>query len=298
MTAGVVVPPGLAASMTAVHGSRGADWCARLPSLVADRARRWGLWLDAPFAADHHLVAPGRRAGEEVVLKLGIATAEQDLAREAGILAAWDGCGAVRLLDADLDDPDAVALLLARVRPGTDLTELPDDEAFPLIGGVARALHQAGTPRPAVALDPAGLADLRTGHPLLPDGLTAAAAVLRDELLSTSAAAVLCHGDLHHGNVLRRGDGAVAIDPRGVWAEPALDVAVAMLNPLGTLPQEPSALARLLERRLALICPAMDVDLERGRAWTAVYAVVSALWSAEDGLGIEEESLAVAAVLA
>ena len=264
---------------------------------MADRARRWGLSLGAPFAADHHWVAPGWRGGEDVVLKLGIATAEQDLAREAGILAAWDGRGAARLLDADLDDPDAVAPLLDRVRPGTDLTELPDDAGFPLLGAVARVLHQAGTTRPAVALDPAGLADLRTGHPLLPPRLTAAAAELRDELLRTSAAAVLCHGDLHHGNVLRTGDGAVAIDPRGVWAEPALDVAVAMLNPLGTLPQEPSALARLLERRLALICPAMDVHVERGRAWTAVYAVVSALWSAEDGLGVEADSLAVWAVL-
>jgi streptomycin 6-kinase len=41
----------------------------------------------------------------------------------------------------------------------------------------------------------------------------------------------------------------------------------------------------------------MGVDVDRGRAWTRVYAVVSALWAAEDGLGVEEESLAVAAVL-
>jgi streptomycin 6-kinase len=89
----------------------------------------------------------------------------------------------------------------------------------------------------------------------------------------------------------------VAIDPRGVWAEPALDVSVAMLNPLGTLPRDRSALSALLERRLALLCPAMGVDADRGRAWTAVYAVVSAVWSAQDGLGVDEDSLAVAAVL-
>jgi monovalent cation/hydrogen antiporter len=124
-----------------------------------------------------------------------------------------------------------------------------------------------------------------------------AAADRLDELLATSAAPVLCHGDLHHGNVLRGGDGAVAVDPRGVWAEPAFDVAVAMLNPLGTLPRDRGELARLLERRLRLICPAMGVDADRGRAWTAVYAVISALWSAEDGLGIEEDSLAVATAL-
>jgi len=85
----VVVPPELVASMTAIHGARGSDWCGRLPPLVTDLARRWGLALEAPFEAAYHWVAPGRRGGTEVVLKVGIATDEDDLAREAGILAAW-----------------------------------------------------------------------------------------------------------------------------------------------------------------------------------------------------------------
>jgi len=297
VSAGAVVPPDLVEAMTAIHGERGARWCARLPDLVGDRARRWGLELGEPFEAAFHWVAPGRRGDDEVVLKLGMPTTERDLAREAGILTAWDGEGAVRLLDADVDDVEADALLLEQVRPGTDLTALPDDEALPLLGATGRALHAGGTTRPDVALDPADLADLRAGHPSLPPEVTVAAAGLLDELLATSATPVLCHGDLHHGNVLRSGDGAVAIDPRGVWAEPALDVAVAMLNPLGTLPRDRGELGRLLERRLELLCPAMGVDVDRGRTWTAVYAVISALWSAQDGLGIEEDSLAVATVL-
>jgi streptomycin 6-kinase len=293
----VVVPPALVAAMTTIHGASGADWCARLPALVADRARQWGLSLEAPFEATYHWVAPGRRGSTEVVLKLGIPNDEGDLAREAGILAAWDGAGAVRLLDVEVGS-DCVALLLERVHPGTDLTALPDEEAFPLLGSVARSLHAGGTRRPSVAVEPAALADLRAGHPSLPSSLTSAAADRLDGLLALSDAPVLCHGDLHHGNVLHGAAGPVAIDPRGVWAEPALDVSVAMLNPMGTLPREPAALGALLEHRLALLCPAMGVDVDRGREWTAVYAVVSALWTAEDGLGIDEESLAVAAVLA
>jgi streptomycin 6-kinase len=292
----VVVPPALVAAMTAIHGAGGADWCVRLPALVADRARRWGLSLDRPFDATYHWVAPGRRGSAEVVLKIGIPTAEGELPREAAVLAAWGGAGAVRLLDADVA-PDAVALLMERVRPGTDLTALPDEEAFPLIGRVGRALHGAGTARPALAVEPAALADLRAGHPSLPGALTTAAADRLDTLLASSAVPVLCHGDLHHGNVLAGAGGPVAIDPRGVWAEAALDVSVAMLNPLGMLPRDRSALARLLERRLSLLCPAMGVDVDRGREWTAVYAVVSAVWSAEDGLGVDEDGLAVAAVL-
>jgi streptomycin 6-kinase len=293
---GVVVPGALGTAMTSIHGARGADWCARLPSLVAERARVWELVLEEPFEATYHWVAPGRRGSTEVVLKVGIATEEGDLAREAAVLAAWDGAGAVRLLEVDVS-ADCAALLLERVRPGTDLTALPDEEAFPLLGRVGRALHASSAARPAAAVEPAALAELRAGHPLLPSSVTSAAADRLDGLLASAAAPVLCHGDLHHGNVLLGGDGPVAIDPRGVWAEPALDVSVAMLNPLGMLPRDRSALAALLERRLALLCPAMGVDADRGRAWTAVYAVVSAVWSAEDGFGVDEDSLAVAAVL-
>ena len=296
MTWDVVVLSELVAAMTAIHGPRGAQWCADLPGRVVDLARQWGIELGAPFPATFHWVAPGRCGRGDVVLKVGIPNAERDLQREGEILSAWAGSGAVRLLDA-VHAPDVVALPLERVRPGTDLTELPDEEALPLIGTTARLLHESGTALPAAALAPEALADLRAGHPALPATVTSRAAERLAELLTSSAAPVLCHGDLHHGNVLLGASGPVAIDPRGVWAEPALDVSVAMLNPLGTLPVDRGELARLLERRLELLCPAMGVDPERGRGWTAVYAVVSALWTVQDGMGIDEGSLAVATVL-
>ncbi|MDP9431130.1 MAG: hypothetical protein M3Q47_20715 [Actinomycetota bacterium] len=57
-----------------------------------------------------------------------------------------------------------------------------------------------------------------------------------------------------------------------------------------------AALRSRLERRLELICPAMGVDTDPGWAWTVVCAVVSALWTAQEG-GVDGESLAVAEVL-
>jgi streptomycin 6-kinase len=115
--------------------------------------------------------------------------------------------------------------------------------------------------------------------------------------VATTRTRVLCHGDLHHANVLRAASGPVVIDPRGVWGDPALDVGVALLNPIGTLPEDPAALSTLLERRLELICPAMGVDADRGRRWTVVCAVVSALWTAQDGGGVDRTALAVAEAL-
>ena len=41
----------------------------------------------------------------------------------------------------------------------------------------------------------------------------------------------------------------------------------------------------------------MGVDADRGRRWTVVCAVVSALWTAQDGGGVDRTALAVAEVL-
>jgi streptomycin 6-kinase len=268
-------------------------WCDRLPELVAGYAARWGVVPGEPFPATYHWVAP---AGE-TVLKVGFPAPERDVAREAAVLTVWDGRGAVRLLAADVGGDDAEAVLLERARPGTGLLADPDEEAFPLMGAVARALHTAGHARPDLAVDAGALVDLHTGHPDLPDELTGGAADVLDELLATTPTRVLCHGDLHHANVLRASSGPVVIDPRGVWGDPALDVGVALLNPLGTLPSDRAALHALLERRLELICPAMGVDADRGRRWTVVCAAVSALWTAQDGGGVDVTALAVADVL-
>jgi streptomycin 6-kinase len=294
MTAGVAVPAVLRATMTAAHGPAGAAWCDRLPALVAGFARRWGVPVGEPFDAPWHWVGT---AGEDAVLKVGYPSAERDVARETAVLRTWGGVGAVRVLAADTGGDDAEAVLLERVRPGTDLLHLPDREAFPLLGAVGRALHASGADRPGPAREPGDLAGLRAGHPLLPRETTGRAAGLVEHLIATSAEPVLCHGDLHHGNVLVGGGGPVAIDPRGVWGEPALDVGVALLNPLGTLPEDREQLRALLEQRLELICPAMGVDVDRGRSWTAVSAAVSAVWSAQDGGGVDRAGLAVFDVL-
>ena len=293
MSPPVAVPAALRAAMAAAHGAAGASWCDRLPDLVARYAARWGVRPGEPFPATWHWVAPAGRT----VLKIGFPAAERDVAREAAVLSAWDGRRAVRLLAADLGGDDAEALLLERARPGTDLVAVSDAEAFPLMGAVARALHAAGHARPDLAVDAGGLVDLRTGHPDLPPRVTGAAADVLDELLASTGAKALCHGDLHSANVLRAASGPVVIDPRGVWGDPALDVGVALLNPGGSLPRDRARLHAVLGRRLELICPAMGVDADRGRRWTLVCAVVSALWTAQTGGGVDATALAAAEVL-
>ncbi|MGY1592879.1 aminoglycoside phosphotransferase family protein [Geodermatophilus sp. SYSU D00708] len=294
MTA-VVVPPALAAAVGDVHGAAGRAWLAGLPAAVGRAAARWALDVGLPYPATSAWVAPAVRSdGAAVVLKLAPAGA---LDPEAATLAAWRGCGAVDLLAAVPDDGGTASLLLRAARPGTDLCALPDDRALPVLAAVARRLHGSGAARPDGVPDARRrITLLRDGHPLVPAGLTARAADVLERLLATAAAPVLCHGDLHPANVLRDGEDWVAVDPHGVWAEPALDAGTALLNPPRPWAALPD-LAALVDRRVALLAAALGVPAERARGWGLVSAAVGLVWTAQDHRRADPHLAALAGAL-
>jgi len=87
-------------------------------------ARRRGLGLDlgAPFAfAVQSFAAP---VSHDAVLKVAWEGDDESL-HDAEAFAAWNGRGAVRVLRRD---QERRALLLERARPGTDISDLDDDE--------------------------------------------------------------------------------------------------------------------------------------------------------------------------
>ena len=111
--------------MTELYGEVGAEWLDNLPSLVADFAGRWSLNVLPPFEPlSYNYVAPALRAdGTDVVLKVGVPNPE--LLTEIEALRLYAGHGMVQILEAD---PDRGALLLERLKPGTPLSTLADDE--------------------------------------------------------------------------------------------------------------------------------------------------------------------------
>jgi streptomycin 6-kinase len=230
------------------------DALARIAHEVAEE---WGLDLGARFRlARYSFVA---LAGEDAVLK--VTPPEDDEAdEEPDALALWAGRGAVRLLR---HDPRRRAVLVERARPGTDLSELPEDEATAIAVEVGRMLW-----RPADApfrwigdhvprwLDTAAR-EGGEGSELVP---------LARELLAGLEAGrgVLVHGDFHHHNVLRAGDRCVAIDPKPMLGEPEFDVPSFLWNPL------PYRMSReVTERRIAAFVAA-GLDDERIRAWSVI----------------------------
>lgn len=179
---------------------------------------------------------------------------------EGDALAVWDGDGAVRLLRRDVARR---ALLIERARPGTDISELPEDDANAAAVAVALRLW-----RPARHGGPFRSIAERVARDLERIGTHALVPVARSLFASMSfAETTLLHGDYHHYNVLRSGNGYVAIDPKPLVGEPEFDVAPFLWNPRG----EATSAGRT-ERRIAAFAAA-GLDRKRIREWAIVRGV-------------------------
>ena len=99
---------------------------------------------------------------------------------------------------------------------------------------------------------------------------------------ATQREPALLHGDLHHYNVLSdRARGWCAIDPKGVVGELEYELGAALRNPI----DRPICSRQLdvVERRLDQFGLVLGIDVSRARGWCFAQAVLSAIWSIEDG---------------
>ncbi|MHB8779643.1 MAG: aminoglycoside phosphotransferase family protein, partial [Anaerolineales bacterium] len=127
------LPPDFIKTIQNVFGEEGREWLTQLPDLIARASERWGLTEIQPVPSlSYNFVAfakqessPfGRGQGEgDVVLKIGVPNNE--LKSEMAALGLFDGNGACQLLDCD---EERGFFLLERLKPGTMLAELEDDD--------------------------------------------------------------------------------------------------------------------------------------------------------------------------
>ena len=297
------IPDGLARTAIELEGTAGRDWLDRLPAIVAGCARRWSLTVEPPFPnLSYNYVAPARRAdGAAAVLKVCLPNSEYRT--EAAALRLFDGRGAARLLEADLD---RAVLLLERLAPGTPLTAVPDDErATAIAAAVMRRLWRpapAGGAFPSVGDWVRGMARRAPGvlgrDEKFPTPWLDRALALFAELDASAPEPTLLHGDLHHGNILAaRRERWLAIDPKGITGEPAAELGALLLNPIPQFLERPRP-DLLLARRVERLADELELDPARVRDWGVVRAVLSAFWSLEDhGYGWEY-AITVAELLA
>ncbi|WP_367138474.1 aminoglycoside phosphotransferase family protein [Saccharothrix sp. HUAS TT1] len=294
----IEVPEALAASYR--HDPVGSAWPADLPARAADVLDRWELRPDGPAAHGMAgLVLPVVRPdGTPAALKLQPVT--EDNAAAAVGLRAWDGDGAVRLLD---HEPGAA--LLERLDASRPLSSMPDDDTAT---GVIADLLVRLVAVPA----PPGVRRLADIAAAMLDRAPAALPALPDQadrgLLRTCASAVaevlpeagdrLLHWDLHHDNVLAgEREPWLAIDPEPLAGDPGFDLWPA-LNGRWDAVVATGDVPRALLRRFDLLTEALELDRDRATAWTLGRVLQNALWDVEDGgTALDREEVALADAL-
>jgi streptomycin 6-kinase len=261
----------------------------RLAARVEERVRAGGGEVERTLETESSRVAFGTRGGEPVVLK--VVRRECDEWRSGEVLAAFGGRGMVRVLE---HVPGAA--LLERLDPGTPLAGMAlnggDDEATGILAEVIARMSVVDRDLQAfTSIEEWGRGFdryLAGDDRPLPSGLVEEAGRVFAELCASQRGPRLLHGDLQHYNVLfddRRG--WVAIDPKGVVGELEYEIGAALRNP-----DRPALYAsrETVERRVRRYADALGLDARRVLAWGFAQAVLSVVWSVEDGYPVDADA--------
>lgn len=219
--------------------------------------------------------------GTPAVLKIAEPGA---LDTQVRVMAAADGDGYARVLRWD---PDRGAVLLERL--GRDLSTesaLLSDQArvlVPLLQDAWRVPLEYGTPfrsKAAGLLDILGELGPRYGRDHA--GVIALATRSATQLAVAETGEVVCHGDPHPGNVLRRSDGWALVDPDGFIGERAYDLGVVLRDGCRELAAaeraRPGTALLTLRRECRRLAALADVAPDRVWQWAFVERVTSGLF--------------------
>ena len=293
------ISPILAGRLTGVYGEGGRAWIASFPRLLERFREQWDVVEFGPTFpyVGYAWVAPCLLGdGTKAVLKL--APPDKEFANEIAALRLYAGDGAARLLAAD---EETTALLLERVEPGTTLAELGDDVAATEIAATTfKRLFRPvpeGSPFPTIEAWGRAFARVRERHGggcgAFPVELFDPADHIYSELSASQGERVLLHGDLHHHNILRAGDGWLAIDPKGLAGEPAFEIGPFLYNAIEGVDE----VRAYTLRRIAQFSEILGIDRQRLTLWGFALAVLCAVWMFEDDGTVPERHLVVARAL-
>ncbi len=248
--------------------------------------------VERSLETESSLIAIGHQRGRGVVLKVLKQPGDEWHAGE--IIRAFHKKGVV-----DVYEHVPGAMLLELLTPGTPLVRVAldrnDDEATEILADVIQRMSPSEIPpNCATVADWAkGFARYTaSGDAQIPGALVERAAALYAELCATQQTTRLLHGDLQHYNVLwdeRRG--WIAIDPKGVVGEIEYEIGAIMRNPTeraGLFVSRPT-----VERRLGHFSRALNLNYARALSWTFAQAVLSAIWSVEDGFAVDATNPAI-----
>ncbi len=280
----IIVPDAFAAATVSREGDPGRRWVAALPETVTTLCAKWGLLVDgSPLHGYLGLVIPVRRGDAPAVLK--VSWIDESSADEAAALAAWDGRGAVRLLEAD---PSLGAMLLERLDANRTLNDVAIERAIVIAG---RLLRRLAIPAPAgIRSSQAVAADLarnllgrweRYGRPMPRRVLEQACELAKQ--FSGAGGALLVNYDVVYGDVLAsEREPWLVVDPKVVVGDPEFGVAQLLWRR-----QEEMEARGGLRRFFHLLTEAAELDPALARSWTLLRCVDYWLWALSVGLTVD-----------
>jgi streptomycin 6-kinase len=246
---------------------------------IVKQTRAWRLEIEESFETESSVISFVSRAGQSLVLKL--IKQPGDEWNAGAVLKAFDGRGVVRVYE-----HTGGAMLLERLRPGTSLSQMNnDEEAAAIIAHVMKQMSPRDVPADCPTVSDWGKGFTRylaSGDRSIARDLVESAQTVFADLCASQTNVRLLHGDLHHYNILADVNrGWVAIDPKGVVGELEYEVGAVLRNPF----EQPELfLSRpVVERRLKQFVTILNLDYERTVAWGFAQAVLSAIWQVEDG---------------
>ncbi len=285
----VEVPEELVSWHRKFFGEISRAWIDAAPDLAASLLDRWQLRPDGvPTCGATALVLPVLRADRSpAVLKLQPVT--DHTAGEPDALRAWNGNGAVRLLD---HDPESGSMLLERLNADCPLATISDDlAALQILSELLARLSAVPAPAGIRRLSDFGLDLLdRAARALAPVPDPAQGRIIRactaalEEVLP-EAGDRLVHEDLHFDNILAphpadQREPWLAIDPNPVAGDPGFALLAALHNrweeavATGDVP-------RAIRRRFDLMTDILGLDRKRAAAWTLARILQNVLWDFE-----------------
>lgn len=263
-----------------------ARWDADAVELLGTVLARWNLTAGRTYPGGFSatVLEVTQEDGTPAVLKVGYP--HEEAIAEAVALGAFPDGAAPRLLR---QDPWAWAMLLERIEPGTSLlaAELPPEEALgcgaELLARIAAVGPVPGIPAlVTVVRQYAAVARARWAEqlPAIDElGATELVDSALDELVALAAddtATAMVHGDFNPGNVLRSGEGWVAIDPKPMTGDACFDLwpLVSQLGSPFTRADPVAALARQLTAAAA----ASGCDPVRSARWAFARTGLNVTW--------------------
>jgi streptomycin 6-kinase len=285
---------------------------------IQQHACEWGVMIDETFETESSVIGfgtrdvdvSGSRDKQAVVLK--VIKQKGDEWHSGEVLAAFNGNGFARVYE---HTPGAV--LVERLQPGNSLVEMAlngkDEEATEILADVIQQIasiestsvklstSEIESPNPSATLQLCPTVHdwgksfdryLAAGDDQIPVHLVEAGQRVFMDLCALQRQPKLLHGDLQHYNVLFDSNrGWLAIDPKGVVGEMEYEVGAVLRNPF----ERPELfLSRAtIERRLEQFTTRLDVNYERALEWGFAQAVLSAIWTIEDGFVVDATNLSL-----